>query len=93
MRNRPPVTLRRIVIELIVIVALQLALSYVLMHCRFLDHLLSPGRDSNIALGVTTAFLMLRMFVILFAPGWFLARLWLLCSQPRAGLPKPETAP
>lgn len=83
MKKRPPVTPRRIVIELLMVVLLQLALAHALMHFRVLDHLLSPGRDSSIALGVTTAFLLLRMFVLLFAPGWFLARLWLWMSRPR----------
>jgi hypothetical protein len=83
MNKRPPITLRRIVVEFAMIVLLQFALAHVLMHFRLLDHLLSPGRDSGVALGVTTAFLLLRMFVLLFAPGWFLARLWLWMTRAK----------
>lgn len=81
MKKRPPVTLVRIVVELIAIIVIQFALSYALMYFRVLDHLLSPGADSRIPLGITIVFLLLRMFVLLFAPGWFLARLWLWASR------------
>lgn len=84
MKRRPPVTLQRIVVELVAVVLLQLILSHALAQVSLLDHLLSPGSNSNIALGVTTAFLLLRMFVLLFAPGWFFARLWLWWSRSRA---------
>ncbi len=83
MKTRLPTTLRRIILELLVVILLQFALSHVLTHVRLLDHLLSPGSESNIALGVTTAFLLLRMFVMLFAPGWFIARLWLWWSRQK----------
>jgi hypothetical protein len=83
MKKRTPPTLLRIVIEFVAIILLQLALAHALMRFRVLDHLLSPGRDSAVALGVTAAFLLLRMFVLLFAPGWFLARLWLWMSRLR----------
>jgi hypothetical protein len=84
MKRRPPVTLKRIVLEFAAVVVLQFILSHALAQVSLLDHLLSPGSNSNIALGVTTAFLLLRMFVLLFAPGWFLARLWLWWSRPRS---------
>lgn len=85
MSKRPPPTLARIAIEFVVLVVLQLGLSYALQHARVLEHLLSPGSDSRIALGLTTAFLLLRMFVMLFAPGWLLSRCWLWATQaPRS---------
>lgn len=77
MKKRPSPGILRIFVEFIAVILLQLALAYGLMHLRLLDHLLSPGKDSGGALGVITAFLLLRMFVLLFAPGWLLARLWL----------------
>lgn len=82
MRSRKPVTPFRIVAEFAVVLALQFALSFVLMQAHVLDHLLSPGRESVLALGVTTAFLLLRMFVMLFSAAWLFARLWLWWSAP-----------
>lgn len=81
MKQRSSPSLTRIVVELLAVVLLQFLLSHLLMHVRLLDHLLSPGSDSAIALGATTAFLLLRMFVILFASGWFIARLWLFITR------------
>jgi len=83
MKNRQPPTLLRIIVELAVVVLLECVLAYALAHIRLLDHLLSPGSDSQIALGATAAFLLLRMFVLLFAPGWFLSRLWLFFTRPK----------
>jgi len=82
MKKRTPTSLRRIGIEFCVIVLLQYLLSLVLLHANILDHLLSPGSDSTVALGIITGFFMLRLFVLLFAPGWLLARLWLWWTRP-----------
>lgn len=82
MKKRQPPGIVRIIVELAAVILLQFTLAHVLMHARLLDHLLAPGKDSGAALGVTTAFLLLRMFVLLFAPGWFLARLWLWRTRP-----------
>ena len=82
MKKRPPSSLRRIGVEFLAVVLVQWLLSLGLMHARILDHLLSPGSDSKIALGVITGFFLLRMFVLLFAPGWLLARLWLWWTRP-----------
>lgn len=84
MKHRRPPTLKRIVIELIAVVLLQFVLSHLLSRVRLLDHLLSPGGNSNIALGITTGFLLLRMFVMLLCPGWFFARLWLWWSRSKS---------
>lgn len=84
MKKRQPPSLVRIVVEFVAVILLQLGLAYGLIHLRLLDHLLSPGKDSGGALGVITAFLLLRMFVLLFAPGWFLARLWLWRTRRNA---------
>lgn len=88
MSKRPPPTLARIATEFVVLVLLQLGLSYALQHARVLEHLLSPGANSRIALGLTTAFLLLRMFVMLFAAGWLLARCWLWVTQAPRSLAK-----
>lgn len=47
------------------------------------EHMLSPGTDSRVALGVTAMFLLLRSFVLVAAPGWVLARLWLRATRGR----------
>lgn len=85
MKHRPPPTLRRIVLEFLALIALHFALLQVLARARLLEHLLAPGPGSRVALAVTAAFLLLRLFLIVFGTGWLLARLWLWASRPRTG--------
>ncbi len=81
MKRRPP-TLRRILIEAVALVAAHFALLQILARVSLLEHLLAPGADSRLALGVTASFLLLRLFFFVFAPGWLLARLWLWATRP-----------
>ena len=80
MTRRPP-TLRRILIEATALVATHFVLLRILARVNLLEHLLAPGADSRFALGVTAAFLLLRVFLLVFAPGWLLARLWLRATR------------
>lgn len=82
--RRPPPTLRRILLEFAAVALLHLALLHVLARVRLLEHLLAPGPGSALALAATTMFLLLRMFLLLFGPGWLLARLWLWFTRPEA---------
>lgn len=81
MKRRPP-TLRRILLEGAALVAGHFVLLQILARVNLLEHLLAPGADSRFALGVTAAFLLLRVFLFVFAPGWLLARLWLWATRP-----------
>jgi hypothetical protein len=83
MKRRPP-TIRRILIEAAALGAVHLVLLQILARVDLLEHLLAPGADSRLALGVTAAFLLLRVFLFVFAPGWLLARLWLRATRQAA---------
>lgn len=83
MKHRAP-SLRRILIEAATLVAVHFVLLQILARVNLLEHLLAPGADSRRALGVTAAFLLLRVFLFVFAPGWLMARLWLWATQPAA---------
>jgi hypothetical protein len=82
-RDRRP-TLRRIIIELMLLVLLHFFAVQALARVRLLEHLLSPGPESRFAIGVTVAFLLLRGVLLLLAPGWFAARIWLWWTRPRS---------
>jgi len=79
--KRRPSTLRRILLEAAALVAVHYALLQMLARVNLLEHLLAPGADSRFALGVTAAFLLLRVFLLVFASGWLLARLWLWATR------------
>lgn len=81
MKRRPP-SLRRILIEAVVLVVVHAVLLHVLARVHLLEHLLAPGAGSLVALPVTAVFLLLRLFLLVFAPGWVIARLWLWATQP-----------
>ena len=83
MKHRAP-SLRRILIEAAVLVAVHFVLLQILARVNLLEHLLAPGADSRFALGVTAVFLLLRVLLFVFTPGWLLARLWLWATQPAA---------
>lgn len=85
-RLRRPPTLRRILVEMAVLIALHFVLVQILAHVRLLEHLLSPGPGALFALAVTTCFLLLRIFLVVFGVGWFAARLWLWLSHPLSGV-------
>lgn len=85
-RLRPPPPLRRILVEMAVLITLHFALVQILVRVSLLDHLLSPGPDAVFALAVTTCFLLLRIFLVVFGVGWFAARLWLWLSHPLSGV-------
>ncbi len=80
MSRRPP-TLRRILLEAAALVAVYYALLQILARMNLLEHLLAPGAGSRFALAVTAAFLLLRVFLFVFAPGWLLARFWLWATR------------
>jgi len=80
--RRPP-TLGRILTETAVLLVLHYVLVLLVYRAGLLEHLLSPGPDSRVALAITSMFLMLRIFVLVLLPGWVMARLWLLASRPR----------
>lgn len=87
--RRPPPTLRRILLEFGALALLHFVLLGILSRVRVMEHLLAPGPGSRFALAITAVFLLLRLFLLMFAPGWLLARLWLLLSRaPRT----PENA-
>lgn len=75
--KRPPPTLRRVLIEAAVLVAVHFVLLQILARVNLLEHLLAPGADSRFALVITAVFLLLRFFLLVCAPGWLLVRLWL----------------
>ncbi len=83
LRRRFPSPLRRIFLETGALLVVHFALVHILARVHLLEHLLAPGPGSKFALVVTTVFLVLRLFLLIFAPGWFLARLWLFASRPR----------
>ena len=76
-----PPTWRRIVLEAASLALLHFIAAQLLARGNLLEHLLSPGADSRLALGVTAVFMLLRAFALVLAPGWILARLWLLSTK------------
>ncbi len=91
-RFAQPATPRRIVLELAALGAIHFVLVQVLARARLLEHLLSPGPEARLALAVTGFFLVLRLFLLVLGPGWFIARLWLWISHPATTL-KPRRRP
>lgn len=87
MKHRAP-SLRRILIEAAVLVAVHFVLLQILARVNLLEHLLAPSADSHVALGVTAVFLLLRVFLFVFAPGWLLVRLWLRVTRQAADGPR-----
>lgn len=83
---RRPLTLRRILIEMAALILLHFVLVQILARVRLLDHLLSPGPGATLALAATAFFLLLRIFLLVFGAGWFVARLWLWLSHPLSGV-------
>jgi hypothetical protein len=79
--SQPP-TWRRIVLEAAALVMLHFIAAQILARANLLEHLLSPGADSRLALGVTAMFMLLRAFTLVLAPGWVLARFWLFWTKP-----------
>lgn len=80
---RPAPTLGRIALELAVVYALHFAASFALARLSLLEAVLTPGPGGRLALVAALGFFALRLFVLLLAPGWFLARLWLLLTRER----------
>ena len=74
--------LKRIVIQFALLVEPEWALAELLSRYQLLEHILSPGKESAFALVVAVSFMALRIFLLLFGVGWFLARLWLWASRP-----------
>jgi hypothetical protein len=75
--KRPPPSVRRILIDFAALVLIHAVALRLLAYARLMEHLLSPGAGSRWALTATVMFLLLRMFLLVLAPGWLLARLWL----------------
>jgi len=78
---RPAPTAGRIALERAAMYALHFAASFVLVRLSLLEAVLSPGPGGRLALVAALGFFALRLFVLLLAPGWFLARLWLLLTR------------
>lgn len=70
-------SLKRIFIEVSVLVVVHAVLLNVLARARLLEHLLAPGSQSYWAIAATVAFLLPRIFLYLAGPGWLACRLWL----------------
>jgi hypothetical protein len=83
--KRPPPTFRRILAEAVVLMLLHEVAIRLLARWRLMEHLLSPGSQSRWAINATVMFLLLRMFLLVLAPGWVLARLWLRATRNRTG--------
>ncbi len=82
--KRPPPTIRRILVEAAILGLLHEAAIRLLAHARLMEHLLSPGSQSLWAVVATAMFLLLRMFLLVLAPGWVLARLWLRATRAKS---------
>ena len=88
--RRPPPTPRRILVEFAVLAALHFVLLHLLARAHVLEHLLAPGPGSRLALAVTAVFLLLRLFLLVVAPGWLLARIWLWLTLPSPPVAAPD---
>ncbi len=80
-RSRAAPRLGRIVLELAAVYTLHFLAGQVLVRIALLEQVLSPGPGGRLALAVALGFFALRLFVLLVAPGWFLARIWLLLTR------------
>ncbi len=79
---------RRVLVDAAVLFALYFVGLWAMAHFRVMEVLLSPGGDSHaIRCMGAVAFLMLRTFVIVLAPGWILARLAAGAWREHARLP------
>lgn len=66
--------------------ALEVAGLYAMSHWRVMETLLAPGPHSvKPYLALAICFVMLRFFLLLVAPGWLLARLYLARTAPIQG--------
>ena len=75
--------LLRLATEFLVLLALNLAGLYAMAHWRVMESILSPGPHSvKLFAGLAVMFVIVRLFLILAAPGWFLARLMLAVAEP-----------
>ena len=74
----------RIFCDFAVLLALNLAGLYAMEHWRIMESILSPNPSSlrwQVALAVT--FMLVRFTLIAIAPGWLLARLFVLALSAR----------
>jgi hypothetical protein len=81
MKPRRTPTRRHILSERLVLVLLHAAAIRLMARYRLMEHLLSPGSQSQAAVGATLVVLMLRMLLFGLAPGWMLSRLWLRATR------------
>lgn len=82
--------LQRIALPLVILGTLHFVFVQILLRVRLLEHLLSPGPGSTVALIVTAIFLLFRFFLLVLAPGWFLARFWVWMTKRKpAADPQP----
>ena len=74
---------RRIGIDLVALLALYAASFYAMAHFRVMEVLLAPGgQTGKLYVVAAMTFLMLRFFVLVLAPGWFLARIFVALGAP-----------
>ena len=72
---------RRIGIDLVALLALYAASLYAMAYFRVMEVLLAPGgQTGKLYVVAAMTFLMLRFFVLVLAPGWFLARIFMALS-------------
>ena len=81
--------LLRITVEFLILLVVYFAALYAMAHFRVMEAILAPGgRSAGLYVALTASFLLLRFFVIFFAPGWFLARVcFAVLSRPLESQP------
>lgn len=81
-RKRSRKSATGIIVETAILIVVQLLAAHLLANANLLEHLLSPGAGSRMALVVVVMFLLLRGFVYVCMPGWLLARLFFHLTRP-----------
>lgn len=83
--------LLRLATEFLVLLALNLAGLYAMAHWRVMESILSPNPSSaRLYIVLAVMFMLVRFTLIVIAPGWLLARLFLLAiSGKRADAAAP----
>lgn len=76
----------RILCEFAVLLALNLAGLYAMEHWRVMESILSPNPSSlHWQIAIAVMFMLVRFALIAIAPGWLLARVFLLALRDRRG--------
>ena len=79
----------RIAVELAVLLLVYLAAHHAMAHFRVTEVILSPGENSEKPLvALAVVFMLLRFFIVLLAPGWVAARLYMAALAPAGEKPR-----